>query len=131
MPGALGTLRVAATTMSARHAASWDDHVRHVGGRREADAPAPLDLVLCEAAARGIRLLGGTHLVRSEGGLRNVAWMAGPEGLVLAHEKAHLFPIERTLGTSEGDGLAVARIGSATVGVARWAARAAGEAHVR
>ena len=87
--------------------------------------------MLCEAAARGIRLLGGTHLVRSEGGLRNVAWMAGPEGLVLAHEKAHLFPIERTIGTSEGDGLAVARIGSATVGVARWAARAAEEAHVR
>jgi len=155
MAGALGTLRVAATTMSARPAASWDDHVSHIRrlldaadgadlvvlpemcslelfslepGWREAEvpavaalarhAPALLDLVLDEAASRGIHLLGGTHLVRAEGGLRNVAWLAGPEGLLLAHEKTHLFPMERTIGTGEGDELAVVRIGAATVGVA-------------
>ena len=97
-------------------------------GWREADvsamaalarhAPALLELALSEAAARGIHLLAGTHLVRADGGLRNVAWLAGPDGLVLAHEKTHLFPMERTIGTGEGDALTVARVGAAVVGVA-------------
>lgn len=155
MAGALGTLRVAATTMSARAARSFDDHARHVRrlldaadgaelvvlpemcslelfslepGWRGAEvsavaalsrhAPELLDLALSEAATRGIHLLSGTHLVDTENGLRNVAWLTGPEGLVLAHEKTHLFPMERAIGTGEGDELGVARIGSAVVGIA-------------
>ena len=155
MAEALGTLRVAATTMSARPVSSFDDHVRHVRrlldaadgaelvvlpemcslelfslepGWRDADvaavaelarhAPDLLDLALAEAAARGIHLLAGSHLVRTDGGLRNVAWLVGPRGLVLAHEKTHLFPMERAIGTGEGDELEVVRVGPAVVGIA-------------
>ena len=155
MAEALGTLRVAATTMSARPVSSFDDHVRHVRrlldaadgaelvvlpemcslelfslepGWRDADvsavaelarhAPDLLDLALAEAAARGIHLLAGSHLVRTGGGLRNVAWLVGPRGLVLAHEKTHLFPMERAIGTGEGDELEVVRVGPAVVGIA-------------
>ena len=117
MAEARGTLRVAATTMSARPVSSFDDHVRHVRrlldaadgaelvvlpemcslelfslepGWRDADvaavaelarhAPDLLDLALAEAAARGIHLLAGSHLVRTDGGLRNVAWLVGAAG---------------------------------------------------
>lgn len=155
MAQTLGSLRVAATTMWARPAAGFDDHLRHLRGLldaaggadlvvlpemssielfglepgwREAEvariaslarhAPNLLEFALAEAAARGIHLLAGTHLVRTGAGLRNVAWLVGPDGLVLAHEKTHLFPMERALGTGEGDELAVARIGAAVVGIA-------------
>ena len=155
MGTARGTLRVAAITMSARPAASFDDHARHV--RRLLDAADGADLVVLpemssvellglepdwhraelgaiaalarhadellalaehEAAARGIHLLAGTHLVDTDAGLRNVAWLVGPDGLVLAHEKTHLFPLEHGLGTGEGDALGLARVGAAVVGVA-------------
>ncbi len=97
-------------------------------GWRDADVPAVAALArhasalrefaLAEAAARGIHLLAGTHLVQTPAGLRNVAWLAGPEGLLLAHEKTHLFPMERAVGTGEGDEIAVARVGPAVVGIA-------------
>ncbi|MFC5993551.1 nitrilase-related carbon-nitrogen hydrolase [Pseudonocardia hispaniensis] len=77
------------------------------------------EFIAAEAAQRRQHVLAGSHLVRTgDGGLLNVAPLYGPDGtLVHEHAKTHLFPLEFTLGITEGDEMAVVELPFATVGV--------------
>jgi predicted amidohydrolase len=70
-----------------------------------------------EAAERDQYILAGSHLVREQDGYRNVAFLYGPEGLVHAHAKTHIFPAESDWGTGEGDEMQVVELPFAKVGV--------------
>ena len=69
-----------------------------------------LELFAREARERGQVILAGSHLVESGDGVRNVAHLFGPSGLLHAHAKTHLFPAEARPGVREGDELAVVEL---------------------
>ncbi|MCD4534072.1 hypothetical protein LRP67_08275 [Nocardioides sp. cx-169] len=75
-------------------------------------------LFSAEAAARDQWILAGSHLVASERGHENVAYLFGPAGEVHTHAKTHIFPAEADWGTVEGDELAVHEIDGVKVGIA-------------
>ncbi|QOT24043.1 nitrilase-related carbon-nitrogen hydrolase [Paenarthrobacter sp. YJN-D] len=60
-----------------------------------------------EAKSRRKFVVAGSHLTDTPQGIRNVSHLYGPSGLVSTHAKTHLFPVEFSLGTGEGDTLGV------------------------
>lgn len=77
------------------------------------------DLVAREARERRQYVLAGTHLIqRADGSYLNVATLYDDGGrLVHEHAKSHLFPVEHTVGITEGDEMAVVELPFAVVGV--------------
>lgn len=77
------------------------------------------DLMAAEARDRRQHLLAGTHLVeQADGGYRNVATLFDDAGrLIHEHAKSHLFPVEHTVGITEGDEMAVVELPFAVVGI--------------
>lgn len=51
-----------------------------------------------QAIARGQYVLAGSTMVRREAGVFNEATLFGPEGLIVSHEKTHLFRLEGASG---------------------------------
>jgi predicted amidohydrolase len=76
-----------------------------------------LELFAREARERRQVILAGSQLVETEDGVRNVAHLFGPQGLLHAHAKTHLFPSEAVYGTGEGDDLAVVELPFGVVGI--------------
>jgi predicted amidohydrolase len=71
-----------------------------------------------EARRRGQWILAGSHLVATENGHENVAFLFGPDGQRHEHSKTHIFPAESDWGTKEGDELSVVDVDGVTVGIA-------------
>lgn len=69
-----------------------------------------------EARRRNQFIAAGTHLVRGDAGLHNVAHLFGPDGERFEHAKTHMFPAEAAWGTQEGDAMAAIDLPFATVG---------------
>ena len=76
------------------------------------------DLFRAEAAGRDQWILAGSHLVATERGHENVAFLFGPDGQEHRHSKTHIFPAEAEWGTAEGDELAVFDVDGVSVGIA-------------
>ncbi len=76
------------------------------------------DLFRTEAAGRDQWILAGSHLVATERGHENVAFLFGPDGQEHRHSKTHIFPAEAEWGTAEGDELAVFDVDGVSVGIA-------------
>lgn len=55
-----------------------------------------------EARVRGQYLVAGSHLEQHDGGWFNVSRVYGPDGVVHAHAKTHLFPAETLWNGAEG-----------------------------
>lgn len=75
-------------------------------------------LFTAEANQRDQWILAGSHLVATNGGHQNVAYLFGPSGEIHTHSKTHIFPAEADWDTQEGDNLAVYDIDGVTVGIA-------------
>lgn len=71
-----------------------------------------------EAGNRDQWILAGSHLVATERGHENVAYLFGPAGELETHSKTHIFPAENQWNTTEGDELAVFEIDGVQVGIA-------------
>ena len=69
-----------------------------------------------EARERGQHIVAGSHLEKREGRFLNVAYLCGPDGLVHAHEKTHIFPAEAQWLTEEGDTIEMIELPFAKVG---------------
>lgn len=76
------------------------------------------ELFAAEAARRDQWILAGSHLVATERGHENVAFLFGPDGQEHRHSKTHIFPAEAEWDTAEGDQLAVFDVDGVTVGIA-------------
>ncbi|TJY44217.1 acyltransferase [Cohnella pontilimi] len=60
------------------------------------------------AAEYGMYIIGGTHVTRKEGQLRNTAFLFGPDGTVFTQDKLHITPTEKEeWSVKEGDGVEV------------------------
>ncbi|MBM4226910.1 MAG: carbon-nitrogen hydrolase family protein [Gammaproteobacteria bacterium] len=71
-----------------------------------------------EARRRGQHIVAGSHLEKKKtGGYFNVAYVYGPNGLVHAHEKTHIFPAESQWKTREGDRMEAFDLPFARVGI--------------
>lgn len=75
------------------------------------------ELFAAEARRRGVHIAGGSHLMREDGALVNVAHLFEPDGTVHTHAKTHIFPAEANWGTGEGDTLEVIDLPFARVGL--------------
>jgi predicted amidohydrolase len=71
-----------------------------------------------EARRRDQWILAGSHLVATENGHENVAFLFGPDGRRHEHSKTHIFPAESDWGTREGDELSVVDVDGVKVGIA-------------
>lgn len=71
-----------------------------------------------EARARRQTILAGSHLVREDGRILNVAHLFEPDGTVHRHAKTHIFPAESAWDGREGDRLELVDLGAARVGIA-------------
>jgi len=74
------------------------------------------ELFSAEASRRDQHILGGSHLVKENGRLLNVAHLFRPSGDVQTHRKTHIFPTEAQWQTEEGDDIEVWDLGFARVG---------------
>lgn len=75
---------------------------------------------LFSAAAKrvGLHIIAGSHPVRVDGGIRNVAHLFTPSGAVYTQEKLHVTPNERAdYGIEPGAGLSVFDTGYARIGI--------------
>ena len=75
------------------------------------------DLFEGEARERGQYILGGSHLTKENGHLRNVAHLFEPDGTLHTHAKTHIFPVEGDWDTGEGDAMEVIELPFAKVGI--------------
>ena len=69
-----------------------------------------------EARERGQHIVAGSHLEKKDGRYLNVAYLYGPDGLVHAHDKTHIFPAEAEWHTEEGDTIETIELPFAKVG---------------
>lgn len=70
------------------------------------------------AAEYGMHIVGGTHVTRKEGQLRNTAFLFSPNGTVFTQDKLHVTPTEKEeWNVKEGDGVAVFETPFGTVGL--------------
>jgi predicted amidohydrolase len=86
--------------------------------RLTAFADAYRELFAAEARERRQHILAGSHLVEEAGQRLNVAYLFGPDGLLHAHAKTHIFPAEGEWDTVEGDDARVVDLPFARVGIA-------------
>ncbi|MDO9379637.1 MAG: nitrilase-related carbon-nitrogen hydrolase [Nocardioidaceae bacterium] len=77
-----------------------------------------IDFFATQAAARGQWILAGSHLVATDRGHENIAFLFGPNGEQHRHSKTHIFPAESQWDTHEGDDLTVYDIDGVKVGIA-------------
>jgi predicted amidohydrolase/ribosomal protein S18 acetylase RimI-like enzyme len=70
------------------------------------------------AKRTGLYIVGGSHPVHAEGGIRNVGHLFTPTGNVYTQDKLHITPDERReYGIQAGEGLRVFETGHARVGI--------------
>jgi predicted amidohydrolase len=70
------------------------------------------------ATGKGVWIAGGSNWRRAEDGThRNTAFLAHPDGRLDRQDKLHLTPPERDLGTTPGERLMIATIGSVRVAI--------------
>lgn len=66
----------------------------------------------------GLYIIGGTHVTRKDGQLRNTAFLFGPDGSVHTQDKLHITPTEKEeWKVKEGDGVRVFDTPFGTIGV--------------
>jgi predicted amidohydrolase len=75
------------------------------------------ELFRTEAKARGQFILAGTHIMRLNEGIYNVAHLFEPNGTLHLHAKTHIFPGEREWRSCEGNKMDVITLPLATVGL--------------
>ena len=74
------------------------------------------DLFRAEAKARGQFICAGTHIMRLNGAIYNVAHLFEPTGALHTHAKTHIFPGEREWRSCEGETMDVVTLPFARVG---------------
>jgi predicted amidohydrolase len=76
------------------------------------------ELLRSLATETGMTIAGGSHFREaSDGGYRNTAYVAHPDGRLEKQDKLHLTPPERSMGMSPGDSVLITRIGPFTAAV--------------
>jgi predicted amidohydrolase len=68
------------------------------------------------ARERGQHIVAGSHLVSKGDRYVNTAYLFGPDGRTVTHDKTHIFPAEAGWSTSEGDAMAAFDLPFARVG---------------
>ncbi len=77
-----------------------------------------IELFREQAKSSGLHIIGGTHPVRSEDGIRNVAHLFTPSGNVYTQDKLHVTPTERQeYGIRPGDGIRIFDTGLARIAI--------------
>jgi predicted amidohydrolase len=70
------------------------------------------------ARAKGVWIAGGSHWrLADDGGCRNTAFLAEPDGQLHTQDKLHLTPPEKAIGGVGGDRVLIASIGSVRVAI--------------
>ncbi len=76
------------------------------------------EMFIKAAQRSGLFIIGGSHPVRAEDGIRNVAHLFTPSGNVYTQDKLHITPTERLeYGVRPGDGIHVFETSHARIGI--------------
>ncbi|MGW0035480.1 nitrilase-related carbon-nitrogen hydrolase [Gordonia sp. NPDC003376] len=99
-------------------AAGWEDSSPREAYQMVADHTAAYEeFFSAQAVARDQAILAGTHFVREDAGLINVAHLFLPDGSVTRHQKSHLFPAEWGWLSGEGERLTCVEINGVRCGI--------------